>query len=68
MNTLDPCGHGTDCFKPGKTFDFILSVVRVTLPAAMLVAATAFFTMPYTLGHHPGEQGVNEPAFARHMT
>ena len=48
--------------------DFIFSMVRVVLPAAMVVAAAAFITMPYTLVHHPGEQGISERAFDRHMT
>jgi hypothetical protein len=53
--------------------NFITSVVvRAVLPTLMLVAAVAFFSMPYTLGHHPGEAGttgqIAPQMAARHMT
>ena len=47
---------------------FIFSMLRVALPVLMLVATVAFVTMPYALGHHPGDQGTTAPAFSRHMT
>jgi hypothetical protein len=49
--------------------NFIVAVVtRAVLPALLLVAAVAFITMPYTLGHHPGEAAASPQAAARHMT
>jgi hypothetical protein len=45
-----------------------LLVLRAVLPPLLLVAAVAFVTMPYTLGHHPGEAGAVQQIFARHMT
>jgi len=38
------------------------------LATALVVAVTAFLSMPYTLGHHPGEPAGSAPAFARHMS
>lgn len=37
---------------------FALLMLRAVLPALFVVALTAFLTMPYTLGHHPGERAV----------
>jgi hypothetical protein len=49
--------------------NFIVTVVtRAVLPTLLLVAAVAFITMPYTLGHHPGEAATSPQATARHMT
>ncbi len=49
--------------------NFIITVVtRAVLPTLLLVAAVSFITMPYTLGHHPGEAAASPPAMARHMT
>jgi len=49
--------------------NFIITVVtRAVLPTLLLVAAVSFITMPYTLGHHPGEAAASPPAAARHMT
>jgi hypothetical protein len=49
--------------------NFIVTVVtRAVLPTLLLLAAVAFITMPYTLGHHPGEAAASPPAAARHMT
>jgi len=61
---------------PTRTFtmnhdlkNFIKTVVtRAVLPALLLVAAVSFITMPYTLGHHPGEAAASPQAVARHMT
>ena len=47
---------------------FLFLMLRAVMPALMLVAVTAFFTMPYLLGHHPGEPAVTQPAPGRHMT
>jgi hypothetical protein len=49
--------------------NFIAVVItHAVAPALMLVAAVAFITMPYTLGHHPGEAASTSAAVARHMT
>jgi hypothetical protein len=49
--------------------NFIATVItRAVLPSLLLVAAVAFITMPYTLGHHPGEAAASPQAMARHMT
>lgn len=49
--------------------NFIVTVVtRAVLPALLLVAAVSFITMPYTLGHHPGEAAASPQAAARHTT
>lgn len=49
--------------------NFIAIVItRAVLPALVLVAAVAFFTMPYTLGHHPGEAATTSSTVARHMS
>lgn len=49
--------------------NFIAAVVtRAVLPTLLLVAAVAFITMPFTLGHHPGEAAVSPQTAARHMT
>ena len=49
--------------------NFIVTVVtRAVLPTLFLVGAVAFITMPYTLGHHPGEAAASTQAAARHMT
>ncbi len=48
---------------------FIATVVtRAVLPTLLLVAAVAFTTMPYTLGHHPGEAGAPSQPIPVHMT
>ncbi len=49
--------------------NFITTVItRAVLPALLLVATVSFITMPYTLGHHPGEAAASPQATARHMT
>jgi hypothetical protein len=45
---------------------FVFQWLRIVLMALMPVAFTAFVTMPYTMGGHPGEVRV-EP-LNRHMT
>jgi hypothetical protein len=48
---------------------FIATVItRAVLPTLLLVAAVAFITMPFTLGHHPSEAGASPQSAARHMT
>ena len=47
---------------------FFCSMLCAVVPALLVVAITAFITMPYILGHHPGEPVTIEPALARHMT
>lgn len=49
---------------------FIATVVtRAVLPPLIVMAAVAFITMPYTLGHHPGEASLAvEQTNYRHMT
>lgn len=49
--------------------NFIITVVaRAVLPTLLLVAAVSFITMPYTMGHHPGDAAASPHAAARHMT
>lgn len=49
--------------------NFIVSVLtRAVLPTLLLVAAVAFITMPYTLGHHPGEAASTPRSLDRHMS
>ncbi len=49
--------------------NFISTVItRAVLPALLLVATVSFITMPYILGHHPGEAGIPPQTTARHMT
>ena len=49
--------------------NFIVTVVtRAVLPTLLLVAAVSFITMPYTLGHNPGEATASTQPAARHMT
>jgi hypothetical protein len=48
---------------------FIAAVLlRAVVPALVLVAAVAFFSMPYTLGHHPGEAAATRPSISWHST
>ncbi|MDI1272888.1 hypothetical protein [Polaromonas sp.] len=47
---------------------FIFSMVRIVLPAVFLVAMMAFVSIPYTLGHHPGDPVAAESGAPRHMT
>lgn len=49
-----------------KTFAF--SVLRVVMAVLLSVASLAFVTMPYALGHHPGDAGHAVPASVGHMT
>jgi hypothetical protein len=48
---------------------FIVTVLgRAVLPTLLLVTTVAFFSVPYSLGHHPGEEGGVRPVIAHHMT
>ena len=46
---------------------FLFSMLRVVLPALLLVAVVAFTTIPFVLGHHLGDvvPTTSEP---RHFT
>lgn len=47
---------------------FVSHVLMAVLPATLLVATVAFVSIPYSLGHHPGDV-LNQPAGAvRHLT
>lgn len=49
--------------------NFIITVfTRAVLPTLLLVATVSFITMPYAMGHHPGEVATSPQATARHMT
>lgn len=49
--------------------NFIATVItRAVLPTLLLVAAVAFSTMPYMLGHHPDEVTASPQAMDMHMT
>ena len=50
-----------------RTFT-ITVLTRAVLPSLLLVAAVTFITMPYTLGHHPGEAAASTQPAATHMT
>lgn len=47
---------------------FVANLLMAVLPALMLVATTAFITIPYSLGHHPGDLPGQGAATFRHMT
>lgn len=47
---------------------FVLSYLRVVLMALMPLAITAFLTMPYILGGHPGEPLSRADLTEPHMT
>ncbi|MGC1173179.1 hypothetical protein [Polaromonas sp.] len=47
---------------------FVFSVLRIVLPAVFLVAGMAFVSIPYTLGHHPGDPVTTPSEASRHMT
>lgn len=47
---------------------FIHAVLNAVLPTLFVVAVTAFVSIPYTLGHHPGEASAQKPDTPRHMT
>ena len=47
---------------------FLTVLLRAVLPALLLVASVAFFTIPYALGHHPGDRSPVPQASYRHFT
>jgi len=47
---------------------FVISYLRVVVMALMPLALTAFLTIPYTLGSHPGEPVTRADQTALHMT
>lgn len=47
---------------------FIRSLLWAVIPTLFLVASTAFITIPFALGHHPGDSVTALDASARHMT
>ena len=55
---------------PTEVKQLILSLLRIALPTLFIVATVAFVSIPYSLGHQPGESQTarlhaGEP---RHMT
>jgi hypothetical protein len=47
---------------------FVVSYLRVVAMALMPLAVTAFLTMPYILGGHPGEPPTRVDQTAVHMS
>lgn len=47
---------------------FIANVLMAVLPTLLLVATTAFVSIPYSLGHHPGDVPAQGIATAQHLT
>ena len=47
---------------------FVATVLLAVLPALLLVATTAFVSIPYSLGHHPGDVPAQGIAALRHLT
>ncbi len=68
----DPAPHDPLTRTPAMNLDlrnFIITIaMRAVLPTVVLLAAVSFITMPYTLGHHPGEAAASPPAAGRHMS
>ena len=55
---------------PAEVKQLVLSMLRVALPTLFTVATVAFVSIPYSLGHPPGEppQASTNTGQARHMT
>ena len=55
---------------PIEAKQLILSMLRVALPTLFAVATVAFVSIPYSLGHQPGEaqQASLHTGQLRHMT
>lgn len=55
---------------PIEAKQLILSMLRVALPTLFVVASVAFVSIPYSLGHQPGEaqQASLHAGEPRHMT
>ncbi len=47
---------------------FILSVAGAVVPVLVLVAGIAFFSIPLSLGHHPGDSPDPKTARVYHLT
>ena len=47
---------------------FVANVLLAVLPALLLVATTAFISIPYSLGHHPGDLPAQGTVTFRHLT
>ena len=47
---------------------FVLSVAGAVVPALALVASVAFFSIPLSLGHHPGDTPDPQTALVYHLT
>ena len=47
---------------------FIANVLVAVLPTLLLVATTAFISIPYSLGHHPGDLPTQGTVTFRHLT
>ena len=47
---------------------FIATLLLAVVPTLLLVATTAFVSIPYSLGHHPGDVPAKAVASARHVT
>jgi hypothetical protein len=48
--------------------NFVSAYLRVVVVALVPLALTAFLTIPYSLGGHPGEPVAREHTSAQHMT
>ncbi|MGM9425807.1 hypothetical protein [Hydrogenophaga sp. MI9] len=55
---------------PTEVKQLILSMLRVALPTLFVVATVAFVSIPYSLGHQPGDlqQASLHAGEPRHMT
>jgi hypothetical protein len=47
---------------------FVANVLVAVFPALLLVATTAFISIPYTLGYHPGDLLKQGAVTSRHLT
>lgn len=47
---------------------FVQSVLRAVLPTLFIVALSAFVSIPYSLGHHPGDTPLAAAGVARHVS
>jgi hypothetical protein len=55
---------------PTEVKQLIFSLLRVALPTLFIVATVAFVSIPYSLGHQPGDmqQASLHTGEPRHMT
>ncbi|HRK39307.1 MAG TPA: hypothetical protein PK347_13055 [Burkholderiaceae bacterium] len=47
---------------------FVARLSLAVLPTLWLVATTAFFSLPWSLGHHPGDDPAPSVIAPRHLT